>query len=202
MLIQLLFTDPLLFLIIGIGILLAISIHEYSHAQMADFLGDPTAKYHGRLTINPIAHLDLFGTLLLFFFGFGWGKPVPFNPYNLRNPKQGEILVGLAGPLSNFLMAIISGLIFRSFPFFKNSLFLIYFIWINIALAVFNLLPLPPLDGSYIFLNIFPQTSVRKFILLAGPFLVIFALFFMLYVGFPFIVQPLFKLITGISLPI
>jgi len=200
MLIQLLFTDPLLFLIIGIGILLALSIHEYSHAQMADFLGDPTAKYQGRLTINPLAHLDPFGTLLLFLFGFGWGKPVPFNLYNLRNPKQGEFLVGLAGPLSNFLMAIISGFIFRSFPFFKNSLFLIYFIWINIALAVFNLLPLPPLDGSYVFLNIFPP-SVRKFILLAGPFSVVFALFFMLYVGFPFIVQPLFKLITGIPLP-
>ncbi|OIO45414.1 MAG: hypothetical protein AUJ24_00670 [Parcubacteria group bacterium CG1_02_36_42] len=199
MLIQLLFTDPLLFLIIGIGILLALSIHEYSHAQMADFLGDPTAKYQGRLTINPLAHLDLFGTLLLFLFGFGWGKPVPFNPYNLRNPKQGEFLVGLAGPLSNFLTAVISGFIFRFFPFLTNSPFLIYFVWINIILAVFNLLPIPPLDGSHVFLNILPF-SLKKIILSIGPLSLIFGILFMVYVGFPFICEPLFRLIMGINL--
>jgi len=201
MLIQILFTNPLIFLMIGAGLLFALSIHEYSHAQMADFLGDPTAKFQGRLTINPFAHLDPLGTLFLFVFGFGWGKPVPFNPYNLRNRKQGEILVGLAGPLSNFLTAIIFGFIFRSFPFFRANIFLIYFVWINIILAVFNLLPFPPLDGSHVFLNILPS-SARKFILVAGPFSIIFALLFMLYIGFPFIAQPLFRLIMGINLPL
>lgn len=199
MLIQILFSDPLIFLMIGIGLLFALSIHEYSHAQMADFLGDPTAKYQGRLTINPFAHLDPLGTLFLFVFGFGWGKPVPFNPYNLRNRKQGEILVGLAGPLSNFSAAIIFGFIFRSFPFFRTNIFLIYFVWINIILAVFNLLPFPPLDGSHIFLNILPS-SVRKFFLLTGPFSIIFALLFMLYIGFPYIALPLFRLIMGVNL--
>jgi Zn-dependent protease len=200
MLIELLFLNPLLFLMVGIGLLLALSIHEYSHAQMADFLGDPTARLQGRLTINPFRHLDPTGTLLLFFFGFGWGKPVPFNPYNLKNRKKAEFLIGLAGPLSNFLMAVISGLIFRFIPFLKNSFFLIYFIWINLALAIFNLLPIPPLDGSYVFLNFFPL-PLKKIFIEGSFFFLILAIFFMNYIGFPYICQPLFKLITGIPLP-
>jgi Zn-dependent protease len=102
MLIEILFINPIIYLMIAISILLAFSIHEYSHAQAAYSLGDPTPKYAGRLTVNPLAHFDPFGTLLIFIIGIGWGKPVPFNPYNLRNQRWGPALVGLSGPTSNF----------------------------------------------------------------------------------------------------
>ncbi len=180
------------------------STHEYSHAQAAYSLGDSTAKQAGRLTVNPLAHFDPLGTLLIFIMGIGWGKPVPFNPYNLRNQKWGPSLVGLAGPGSNFLSALIVGLLLRFLELSNPSIiaFFSVFIWINLMLGVFNLLPIPPLDGSHIFLNILPS-SLEKFKLTiqTNPFLIIAALFFMFYIGFPFICRPLFTLITGISSP-
>lgn len=203
MLFQLLFTNPLTFFMIVVSILFALSIHEYSHAQMADFLGDPTARYQGRLTINPLKHLDPLGTFLIFFVGFGWGKPVPFNPYNLRNQKWGQALVGLAGPSSNFLMALSVGLFLR-FLKLSPALILFYsiFVWLNILLGVFNLLPIPPLDGSHIFFTIFPISENLKIsIFRSSLFLIIAAYFFMIYIGIPFISEPLFTLITGITLP-
>lgn len=206
MIIQLLFTKPILFFIVIIALILALSIHEFSHAQMADFLGDPTPRLEGRLTLNPLAHLDPFGTLLLLFFGFGWGKPVPFNPLNLKDPKRGEILIGLAGPGSNLLMALAVGLFLRFLPFFKKEfsvLFLAYFIWINLILGIFNLIPIFPLDGSRIFLNLLPYSleNFKTTILQFSPFLIFFAILFMIYLGIPYICQPLFRLISGISLP-
>ncbi len=113
MLIQILFENPVLFLIIATAIIFALAIHEFFHAWMAYYLGDNTAKDQGRLTINPLVHLDPFGTLLLFIVGIGWGKPVPFNPHNLRDQKWGPALVALAGPASNFGMAVTLGLILR-----------------------------------------------------------------------------------------
>jgi len=197
MFIQLLFENPILFLMAVIALLFALTLHEYSHAQIAFFLGDPTAKYQGRLTVNPLAHLDPLGTLLILFFGFGWGKPVPFNPYNLRNQKWGQILVGLAGPASNLLMAIVIGFGIRIFQIFFP--FLIYFVWINIILGVFNLTPIPPLDGSHVFLNILPSRfeNFKIFVFQYHPFLIVFAFLFMFYIGVPYICQPLFRLITG-----
>jgi len=159
-----------------IGILvMSVVIHEVSHGAMALWLGDPTAKQQGRLTLNPIPHLDLFGsflvpvTLWLFSAGsfvFGWAKPVPYNPYNLRDQKRGPALVAIAGPLSNLLIAIIFGLIFKFiWPFvaFTANAELVQIVFtaiiiINIVLAVFNLIPIPPLDGSKILFALLPPS--------------------------------------------
>jgi len=204
MLIEILFINPIIYLMIAISILLAFSIHEYSHAQAAYSLGDPTPKYAGRLTVNPLAHFDPFGTLLIFIIGIGWGKPVPFNPYNLRNQRWGPALVGLSGPTSNFLNALIVGIFLRFFEISNPAIlaFFSIFVWINLILGVFNLLPIPPLDGSHIFLAILPSRfeNVKLFFRLS-PYLVIFAFLFMFYIGFPYICRPLFHLITGTPTP-
>ena len=200
MLIQLIFKDPFLFLIITVAIIFALTIHEFFHAWMSYYLGDQTAKDLGRLTINPIAHLDPFGTLLLFIAGFGWGKPVPFNPNNLRNKKWGPSLVALAGPASNFSIALIIGIALRFLPLTDSYLiiFLGYFVWINLLLGVFNLMPIPPLDGSHILSVIFPALESMKRSLQGNMFFIIGVIFFMIYIGIPYIVRPLFILITGI----
>ncbi|MBU4264899.1 site-2 protease family protein [Patescibacteria group bacterium] len=137
-----------------ISLIIAITIHEFSHALMADQLGDPTPRSQDRLTLNPLKHLDPLGTLMLIFAKFGWGKPVPIDPYNLKNPRRDELLIAMAGPASNILLAILVSI-------FKNFLPISYaityvFIATNISLAIFNLLPIPPLDGSKIFLNLLP----------------------------------------------
>ena len=204
MLIELLFSNPTEYLMVVISVLIALSVHEYSHAQMASFLGDSTAEELGRLTINPIRHLDPFGTLFLLIIGIGWGKPVPFNPFNIKNQRWGPALIGLAGPSSNFLMALLVGLSLRFFTLTNPALitFFIIFVWLNIILGVFNLLPIPPLDGSHILFSIHPPSFEKiKYFLRNSFFLVIFAIFFMMYIGIPYICGPLFALITGIPLP-
>ncbi len=206
MLIQLLFLNPTLYLMVAVSILLALSLHEYSHAQIAYFLGDPTAKEMGRLTINPLAHLDPFGTLFLFLFGIGWGKPVPFNFLNLRNKKWGPTLIALAGPGSNFLAALVVGLILRFSSLTNPSLIIFFsiFIWLNILLGIFNLMPVPPLDGSHLLFAILPPSQTRiKLTLLSSSFILLFlVIVFMIYIGIPFICEPLFHLITGNPLPL
>ena len=151
--------DPT-FLLVSLPILLiTISIHEYSHAKVADILGDPTPRLAGRLTLNPISHIDPFGLLALVLVRFGWAKPVPVNPYNFKNPRGGELLVSLAGPLSNFLLAWVLAIIYKNVPLPNNdflSMIISYTIWINLSLAVFNLIPIPPLDGSHILEYFFP----------------------------------------------
>lgn len=136
-----------------IALLIAITIHEFSHAWAADRLGDPTPRMAGRLTLNPLKHLDLLGTIMLFLVHFGWGKPVPINPRYFRKPLSYSALTALAGPLSNFLLAILLSIIFKYIWQFLPQEILQLFIWIieiNLVLGVFNLLPLPPLDGSKI----------------------------------------------------
>lgn len=203
MLIGLLFTEPVLFLMVSAAILLALSIHEYFHAWTAFVLGDSTAKEQGRLTINPIAHLDPVGTVLLFLVGIGWGKPVPFNPYNLRNQKWGEFLVGLAGPGSNFLVAVLAGLFLRFF-FFANPgmvFFFSFFVWINLVLGIFNLLPIHPLDGSRIFFKLPVFQKLEKFFIANNLLFIILLLLFVQFFGLSFVVKPIFTLITGTSPP-
>ncbi|OGC12302.1 hypothetical protein A3K48_07615 [candidate division WOR-1 bacterium RIFOXYA12_FULL_52_29] len=141
------------FFLIALPILLVtITIHEFAHAFVADKLGDPTPRLAGRLTLNPLSHLDPFGFLALLLVRFGWAKPVPINPYNFRDPKMGSLLVSLAGPLSNFIFAWVLAVILRNLPLANETaaMMISYAIWINLALAVFNLIPVPPLDGSHI----------------------------------------------------
>ena len=142
-------------------------LHEYAHGAIADWLGDPTARYAGRLSLNPRVHIDLWGTilmpLLLFTasggnFFFAYAKPVPYNPYNLKNQRWGPVAVAVAGPLSNFFLAWAFGIVMRLFPPGALSTFLSIIVYSNILLGVFNLVPIPPLDGSKILAAILPSS--------------------------------------------
>lgn len=134
------------------AILFGLTIHEFAHGWVAYRLGDPTAKQMGRLTLNPIKHLDPIGTIALFLFRFGWAKPVPIDPTYFRHPTRDMAISSLAGPAANFLTAIVSGLLFRLLVLLKVGgfvqLLLGYFVLFNIILCFFNLIPIPPLDGS------------------------------------------------------
>jgi Zn-dependent protease len=186
MLILQLFENPILFLAWAVSLVIAISVHEFSHALAATLLGDQTAKYEGRLTLNPLRHLDPWGTLLLFFAGFGWGRPVPFNPYNLRDQRWGSALVSLAGPGSNLLMILLFGLILKYlYPLSglgeQNMLFqfLYTLILLNAILMTFNLIPIPPLDGSKLLFAILPASMADvKIFLERYGFLILIGLIF------------------------
>ena len=180
-----------LFLIFQIAILIfSIVIHEVSHGAMANYLGDPTAKYANRLTLNPLNHLDPIGSVLVPFFsiittgyGFGWAKPVPVNLYNLRDKKYGSLKVALAGPAANLAVALIFGLMLRfSLSFIPASLAstFAFIVSINLLLAIFNLLPIPPLDGSHILFTFLPSSmqGLKIFLSQFGFFILIFLIFF------------------------
>ncbi|MEK7116189.1 MAG: site-2 protease family protein [Patescibacteria group bacterium] len=176
---SLLFQQPLLFVAWVIAFLIALSVHEFSHALVGNWLGDPTAKRMGRLTLNPAAHVDPIGLLAVIFIGFGWGKPVPFNPYNLTWPKWGPVAIASAGPLSNLILAAFSVILSVNLaPLLgENNLLLTFLVisaQLNVALCVFNLIPLPPLDGSKALLAFLasPQyASARIFIERQGSML-------------------------------
>lgn len=175
-------------------------IHEFSHAWAAYASGDPTAKNEGRLTLNPIPHLDMLGTviiplfLLFFVNGFiGWAKPVPFNPYNLKNQKWGRTIVALAGPFSNFVIALIFGLLIR-FSFFPFLLIPFSFIvYINIFLALFNLIPVPPLDGSKLLFDAFPRWEI----MFGRSFVGIFIALFVGITFLPYLAKFIFLVFAG-----
>ena len=174
-------------LIIAPPILFALTIHEYAHGRMALRLGDPTAKDAGRLTLNPLSHLDPIGTLMLFIIHLGWAKPVPVNPYYFRNPKRDIIWVSLAGPGANVLTAFACGLVLRLIHPLSGYLemgssslsilttMVVYGMMINLVLAFFNLIPLPPLDGSKILMGLLPVEYEHQMMQLEriGPFLLI-----------------------------
>lgn len=179
-----LFADqPAFFIIWILAILIGLSVHEFSHALAGATLGDDTAKHLGRLTLNPLKHVDLLGFLMLLLVGFGWGKPVPFNPYNLKYPKWGPALVGLAGPLANLIGLIFFGIILKFLIMFGNlapdnllALFLTLLVIINLVLMLFNLLPIPPLDGSKVLLSILasPKYARTRFLLeTRGPLILL-----------------------------
>ena len=146
------------------GLLLALTFHEFAHGYVAYLMGDNTARYSGRLSLNPMDHLDIWGTLCLLFFRFGWAKPVPINPANFRDQRKGIIAVSLAGPLANFLLALVSGIIctiLRKFVGIRQIAEIFYMIFLysqvmNVGLMVFNLIPNPPLDGSKVLMEFLP----------------------------------------------
>lgn len=154
-------------------IFLAITVHEYAHAYAALKMGDYTAKAAGRLSMNPIKHMDFLGALSMLIFGFGWAKPVPINPYNFRDKKKGTVIVSLAGPIANILMAFIGAIIYGLFIKFNFGLFNDDFaktfyglfgqlIILNVSLAIFNFIPIPPLDGSKVFGALLPAKYYFK----------------------------------------
>jgi len=154
-------------LIIAI-LILSVVIHEVAHGYAALWLGDTTALHAGRLTLNPLKHLDFFGSIVvplllsLTGFVFGWAKPVPYNPYNLRNRRWGESLVALAGPASNLLLAAIFGLYLQFIGGSPAAVMVgLLIVQINVALAIFNLVPIPPLDGSKILFSLFPEQAAK-----------------------------------------
>ena len=205
-------TTALFAVVEGIILIFSIVIHEVSHGYMAERLGDPTARLAGRLTLNPLVHIDPLGSVilpLLTFFTtgtvFGWAKPVPYNPYNLRNGKTGELMVALAGPLSNLSIAVIFSILIRigtAYGTFGDSAIQIFavVVIVNIALAIFNLIPIPPLDGSKILFSLLPyhlrgiQTFLERYSL---AFIVALLLF---WSSISIIAVYIFQFLTGIPL--
>ncbi|HEX6989900.1 MAG TPA: site-2 protease family protein [Bacillota bacterium] len=167
-----------------IGLVLAFTFHEWAHAKSADVMGDPTPRSMGRLTLNPLAHVDPIGLLLLFLAGFGWAKPVPVNPYNFADPRRGMVLVAAAGPLSNVVLAYLTLVLLRvpGFAAVAGGTLvgpaLEAFYQFNLVLAVFNLLPIPPLDGSKILAGLLPGRSGSLYALEQyGPMILILLVF-------------------------
>lgn len=181
--------EPLTFIVTIIILIMSVVLHELAHGYAAELLGDPTPRLQGRLTVNPLKHLEFFGSFVVPLItsmaglAFGWAKPVQWNPYNVKNKRWGELIISIAGPLSNVLIAIVFGMTLRLFhevlptPFMQISY---YIVTINIVLAVFNLIPIPPLDGSKVFFAFLPphlsyvRTWMEQYSIFFFLFVVIF----------------------------
>jgi len=162
---NILLQNPLAFFILFPGLLLSITIHEFAHALAADKLGDPTPRHQGRVTLNPLAHLDPLGTLMILLTNFGWGRPVEFDPYNLKNPTRDTALIALAGPVSNLVLALILSLILKVSVFPLEWMYMAGYLLIitNVSLAIFNLIPVYPLDGSKILSALLPPQTALEY---------------------------------------
>ncbi|MBU0476870.1 site-2 protease family protein [Patescibacteria group bacterium] len=198
------------YLFLVIVLIFSIVIHEVAHGAMANYLGDPTARYAGRLSLNPVKHLDPIGSVLLPLaliimrspFLIGWAKPVPVNPYNFRDQRYGSAKVAIAGPAANLSIALVFGLALRVFPILATlpGLYFTfnYIVYINILLAVFNLLPIPPLDGSHLLFTFLPYSmeKIKIFLSQYGTFILLFVILF-LFEEVIFVIDWLFRLIVG-----
>ena len=206
-----LFTNPLLFFGWFVALIVAITIHEFAHAFAADRLGDPTPRIQGRLTLNPLSHLDPLGTLMILFVRFGWGKPVQFDPFNLENPKRDAAIISLAGPTSNIVLAVIMSLLLRIIGSTSPVVFVLLapilqpIILLNIILAVFNLIPVHPLDGFKIVAGLLNKNQYSQWMDLSryGIFILILLLL-PLGPGGPFIqglIGPPIQFLVNILIP-
>lgn len=207
--------DPGRIIIWFVVFLLSLTIHECAHAWAAERSGDPTGRYMGRVTLNPIPHIDIWGTIIFPLFAittggwmFGWAKPVPFNPLNLRDRKWGEIFIAIAGPASNILLMIIFAVLYKLV--FRSSLFspaslgdleqpirmtLGIGITMNVVLAVFNMIPIPPLDGSHVLRNLLPDSLAESYALIP-EWIGFIALIMLVRTGFTgYLTGPIFSLV-------
>ncbi len=215
-----LFNNPLSFLFSIVGLIVAITIHEFAHAYAAEHLGDPTPRLMGRLTLNPLAHLDPLGTLMLLLVRFGWGKPVQFDPFNLRNPRRDSAIISLAGPVSNLILALACSVLLQIL--FSYRLLLISYSFIgllaylfigllqpviifNVVLAMFNLVPIHPLDGFKIVGGMLPEEYSRQWQELEP-----YGMLFLLFLIFPFfggtspistLISPVINFVLALLLP-
>ena len=193
--------EPQLFAAFVIAVIVGITLHEFSHAAVASLQGDQTARAQGRLTLNPLAHLDPLGSIALIVAGFGWGRPVPVTPSRLRNRRFGHVLVGLAGPAANFVLAIVSVVALRiayrpadlTFDVNFTLRLLDTLVAVNVILGVFNLLPIPPLDGSTLLSILLPPSrqNIVRFLEQYGIFLLL-----ALLILAPNLLTPIFRSIT------
>jgi len=215
-----LFNNPLSFFFWLVALSVAITVHEFAHAYAADRLGDPTPRLQGRLTLNPLAHLDPLGTLMLLFVRFGWGKPVQFDAFNLRHPRRDSAIISLAGPVSNFLLATLCAIVLHflvagrltllSSPGLGIAAYILSallqpIIFLNVGLGVFNLIPIHPLDGFKIVEGILPEHYARQWKELES-----YGMIFLLFLVFPVfggaspvsrIISPAIDFILGLLLP-
>lgn len=184
MLLSLLLSNPMLGFTWLSALVLGLTLHEFAHALAGKWLGDDTAEKMGRLSLNPLAHIDIMGLVMLVAVGFGWAKPVPYDPRNLRTTKWGDVMIALAGPGTNLLHALFGGILFRlaaAYDIGQGTMlmpFFIFFIIANLMLALFNLIPIPPLDGSKVLTTLLvgtPFTKVSHWLLLHGNQLLLIA---------------------------
>jgi Zn-dependent protease len=204
--------EPISLIFSIIVLIFSVVIHEFSHGYAAELFGDPTPRLQGRLTLNPLKHLEFFGSLMVplitgisshGMFTFGWAKPVEWNPYNVKHKRLGELVISLAGPASNLLIAVIFGFAIRFSHLFSGSFVSLasYIVLINIVLAIFNLIPIPPLDGSKVLFALFPPTpafqNFRHAVERYSLILIILVALFLWRLVAP-LVPILFRVITGV----
>ncbi len=205
-------SSPLTFFIYILSLLIAITVHEFAHAKVADTLGDPTPRLQGRLSLNPLVHLDPVGTLMLLIVGFGWGKPVMFDPFNLSRPIRDAALISFAGPGSNFVVALFLSILLKLSIFFKLQAlitigyFFVPIIILNVVLGVFNLLPISPLDGFKVVGGFLSHEKAQEWYQLER-YGILFLIALLLPIGpgqqsmLSFIIEPAIRFVLSFLLP-
>ncbi|MFA6421261.1 MAG: site-2 protease family protein [Patescibacteria group bacterium] len=202
---NLLSQNPLMFFIALIVLVCSIGVHEFAHALVADKLGDPTPRAKGRLTLNPLAHVDMVGMMFILFWGFGWGKPVPYDPFNLRKPSRDAALIALAGPVARLLFALLGAILLRMIPNAFIQTVAAYVILLNVTLGIFNLVPLSPLDGFQVVAGILPAEKRAEWLSLSRYGILVLLLFLLPIVNGQsplfILIQPAINFLLGFMIP-